>query len=228
MSERLGDDTTVPAPPRRRVDATHRALAVAVAVFALLVLATTIVASWNPWRYVVLFPLGRPLGALCGYAGAVGLLGSAGLLGLAGVGRRVIASLAVATFVLGLVSLLLPWWWLDSAVGPGERRGAHVFDVSPSGDHEVIGFIEASGAFQVMVRSRAGLFSQESVEPLATCAYDPFARADGDQTGPESVRFTAETTVAVPIAGSDTQTVAFDPEKLLPQRTVDMCPGLPD
>ena len=99
MSERLGDDTTVPAPPRRRVDATHRALAVAVAVFALLVLATTIVASWNPWRYVVLFPLGRPLGALCGYAGAVGLLGSAGLLGLAGVGRRVIASLAVATFV---------------------------------------------------------------------------------------------------------------------------------
>jgi hypothetical protein len=61
---------------------------------------------------------------------------------------------------------------------------------------------------------------KEASRPVAHCPHDPFAT----ELPPESVRFTAEDRVSVPMrAGGVSVTVMFDPVTLAPERTVKMC-----
>jgi hypothetical protein len=72
---------------------------------------------------------------------------------------------------------------------------------------------------RIYVRTRAGLFSREAATPVAECPFDPFSRG----VPPESVRFTGEYTLAIPVADQPTAVVTFDPSTLAPDRTVQMC-----
>jgi hypothetical protein len=72
---------------------------------------------------------------------------------------------------------------------------------------------------ELLVRSRRLLLSREATTPIAECPRDPFAH----DLPPESVRFTNENTVTVPIEGSSTVTVTFDPDTLRPTHTIAMC-----
>jgi hypothetical protein len=99
-----------------------------------------------------------------------------------------------------------------------------VLATSPAENYSVVAVTVASDGgplTRLYVRRRAWVFSREAAVPLAECPHDPFA----DGVPPEAVRFTDETTVAVPVQDRSTVTVRFDPGTLAPDDTVAMCPG---
>jgi hypothetical protein len=92
---------------------------------------------------------------------------------------------------------------------------------SPGGGYSVVRItdIDEGSRTALYVRSRRLLLSRQAAVPLATCSRDPF----GDDLPPESVRFTDETTVALPVEGDSSVTVRFNPTSLEPERTVALC-----
>jgi hypothetical protein len=203
------------APRARR----HRPLAIALLALAALLVACVGAALWNPSRYTMLFPLSHQGGGIGVLVLAGALVAVSALLTFSDSGRKAVFGLtaclvAVPAFCVGLPAVTLPF-------RPRPMARA-VMVTSPEGDFVLVKAIYDTPDGQrtrLFVRSRQLLFSRESAMPVAECGFDPFERG----MPPESVRFTSETTVAVPVEGESTVVVRFDPDSLTPDRTVAMC-----
>jgi hypothetical protein len=219
---RAGRMAVMPAPAPRLVRPLSIVLAAGAGVAGVLVG----LALWNPWRLTALYPLASAGGAIATLTLAGALLAGAALLVLAGTGRRALIGLMVGLVAVPALCVGLPAVVLDSSFRDRHVTRTQVLATSPDADYSVVAVtVDTDGGplTQLYVRSRAWLFSREAAVPLAECPYDPFA----DGLPPESVRFTGETTVAVPVMDSSTVTVTFDPDTLgprTPNRPVAMCP----
>jgi hypothetical protein len=178
---------------------------------------------WNGWRLTALYPLATAGGAIATLTLAGALFATAGVLTMAGRGRG-----AVLSLLFGLVAVPALCVGLPAVVFDGSFRDRTILDTrvlatSPRGDYSIVALTVATDAApmtKLHLRSRVGLLSREAATPVAQCPHDPFA----GEVAPEAVRFTSETTVAIPVQGESTVTVEFDPGSLEPRRTVDMCP----
>jgi hypothetical protein len=175
----------------------------------LLGVATLVVgalAATNPWRYVALYPWRTPLVLVTGAL----LTGVALLLATRKLARRTVLASLLGCLLLAL--LCVGVGLLMRPAGPDRMA------VSPDGSFEVVKST-VDGRVALLVRSR-GLLGRESTTPIAQCGHDPF----GADMPPQSVRFTSNTTVAIPVREESTVVVRFDPGTLRPDRTVLMCP----
>jgi hypothetical protein len=137
-----------------------------------------------------------------------------------GAGRRMVAAFIVSPVAIAILCVGLPVVAFDDSFR--REDDGQVLAVSPDGGFSAVKSTSDrrdGPRTRIYIRSRAGLFSRESAIPAAECPFDPFARG----VPPESVRFTSEKTLAVPLADKPTTVVAFDTESLAPQRTVMMC-----
>ncbi|MDT5029228.1 MAG: hypothetical protein QOE61_5654 [Micromonosporaceae bacterium] len=137
-----------------------------------------------------------------------------------GAGRRMVAAFIVSLVAIAILCVGLPVVAFDDSFR--REDDGQVLAVSPDGGFSAVKSTSDrrdGPRTRIYIRSRAGLFSRESAIPAAECPFDPFARG----VPPESVRFTSEKTLAVPLADKPTTVVAFDTESLAPQRTVMMC-----
>lgn len=205
------------APPRRTV-------IIGLTIVGVLALCFVAAALVNPWRLTSLYPLAREgiaIGVLV-FAGAC--LAGAGLLALAENGRwrgsRPLLGLATALVAIPALCVGLP------TIAPDRifRRedAVTVLAVSGSGGFSAIKSTvetEDGPRTRIYIRTRAGLFSREAATPVAQCPFDPFSRG----VPPESVRFTSENTLAIPIADQSTTVITFDPSTLTTDHPVDMC-----
>jgi hypothetical protein len=197
----------------------HRPLAIALLALAALLVASVGAALWNPSRYTMLFPLSHQGGAIGVLVLAGALVAVSALLTFSDSGRKAVFGLtaclvAVPAFCVGLPAVTLPF-----RPRPTARA---MMGVSPEGGFSVVKATYETPDGQhvrLFVRSRQSLFSRESAIPIAECGFDPFERG----MPPESVRFTSETTVALPVEGEYSVVVRFDPDNLMPERTVVMC-----
>jgi hypothetical protein len=199
----------------------RRALATAMIALAALALAFVAAALWNPWRLTALFPIARAEGAVAVLVLAGALLAGAALTIFASGGRRAVFGVVTALVAVPAMCVGLPAVAL-SGLFSTRGSGARVLALSPAGDFAVVQYTVDTSAgrrVRLYVRSRALLLSREAPEPIAECPFDPFERG----VPAESVRFTSETTVAVPIEDASTVVVRFDPGTLAPDRTVAMC-----
>lgn len=211
------------APPVRRP------ITVALFVLAAVCLALVTTALWNPWRLTALHPLATTGGAVAVLTLAGALVATAGLLLVAHTARRALIGLVVALVAVPALSVGLPVVALGDTFR--ERRIAleRVLATSPEGGYSVVALTYPDGATELVLRSRRGLLSREAAVPLARCPYDPFREDAGPPAPPgglppESVHFTAEDRVAVPVlADNVTVTVGFASDTLRPERTIAMC-----
>jgi hypothetical protein len=188
-------------------------------------------ALWNPWRLTALYPLASTGGAIATLTLAGALLTMAALVRLADTGRRALVALVVGLVAVPALCVGVPVVAFDSAFRDHGVTTERVLATSPDGGYSIVAVTLApAGAAQtvLLVRSRRTLFSREAAKPIAQCAWNPFT---GDLP-PESVRFTAETTVTVPIIrvvvdgpaeSESTITASFDSDTLEPTETVEMC-----
>jgi hypothetical protein len=187
----------------------------------------------NPWRLTGLYPLAHqaPTTIVLSAAGLLLGLAAAAWTAPSPVARsgwrrpgeryRWLAAAALLVGLPVLVGLGAP-----GLVGDWVRRGddGQVLAVSPDGGFSAALSTSDSddGATRrIYIRHRAGPFTREAAIPVAECPFDPFGRG----VPPESVRFTSETTIAIPLADQPTTVVRFDPHTLAPERTVAMCPA---
>jgi hypothetical protein len=203
----------------------RRTVIVGLTVLGVIALGFEVAALTNPWRLTGLYPLaheGLAIG-IAVFAGA--LLGGAGLIGTIDAdmrwqhGRAVSALAAVLVAIPALCAGLLVVVFGDSF---RHENGGEVLAVAPSGDFSAVkSTLDEKGGLRthIYIRSRAGPFGRESAIPVAECPFDPFSRG----VPPESVRFTSDDTLAVPIADKPTVVLRFDPDTLAPERTIDMC-----
>jgi hypothetical protein len=212
----------MPAPATRL----RRPITVVLVAAAGLALLLVVLALWNPWRLIALYPLASAGGAMVTLTLAGALLAGAALLSLANTGRRAVVGLLVGLVAVPALCIGAPAVALGSSFRDREVIGTRVLATSPAAGYSVVAVTVATDdgpLTRLYVRSRAWLFSREAATPVAQCPHDPF---DGG-VPPEAVRFTSETTVAVPVADRSTVTVAFDPDTLGPRppdTTVTMCP----
>ena len=138
-------------------------------------------------------------------------------------GRKALIALvaclvAVPAFCVGLPALALAGVFKEAPV-----NGTLTMAESPGGRYVVVKSTfdtDAGRETRLYVRTDSLFLGREAPTPLARCAADPF----DEGLPPEAVRFTSETTVAVPVQGEeDTTVVRFDPDTLVPERTVNMC-----
>ena len=198
---------------------------ITIALIALAALAVALVAAAlaNPWRLTALYPLAGAGGAIAVLTLAGAMLATAGVLRLAHSGRAAVVGLLVALVAVPALCVGLPAVLFDGSFRDRLVVDTRVLATSPDGRYSVVAVTTATDGgplTRLHVRSRQWLLSREAGVPVAECPHDPFA----DGVPPEAVRFTAETTVAVPIDGRSTETVTFDPHSLEPNRTVAMCP----
>jgi hypothetical protein len=211
------------APPVRRP--------VTVALLALAAVCLTLVtaALWNPWRLTALHPLATTGGSVAVLTLAGALVATTGLLMVAHTARRALIGLVVALVAVPALSVGLPVVTLGDTFRDRRIAAERVLATSPEGGYSVVALTYVDGATDLVVRSRRGMLSREAAAPVARCSYDPF-RSDAPPPAPpgglppESVHFTAEDRVAVPIVVDDvTVTVWFDGASLHPERTIAMC-----
>ena len=205
-------------------------------IVAGLCLALALAALWNPWRLIAFHPLATTGGAIATLTLAGGLLVMAGLLRVAHTGRRALIGLVVGLVAVPALCVGVPVVAFASAFRDRKVAAEQVLATSPDGGFSIVAVTAAgdggenagSARTVLLVRSRKLLFSREAASPIAECAWNPF-RTD---LPPESVRFTAETTVAVPVIravadgpmeSEPTITVTFDPDTLESTDTVQMC-----
>jgi hypothetical protein len=196
----------------------RRPLAIALGALAAVAVLLVLAALWNPWRYTALYPLAYQAGAIGVLVLAGALVATAGLMTFADTGRKAVFGLAGVLVAVPALCVGLPTVALDGLWRRAEQSAVTVLAVSPDGHFSVIRYTVDSGT-RLYLRSRALLFSRESGVPIAECPFDLFDR--GVPT--ESVRFTSDNTVAVPVQDESTATVRFDPDTLTPDRTVAMC-----
>jgi len=201
----------------------RRPLTIVLVVVAVIAIGLVAAALWNPWRLTPLYPLARQGGAVGVLVLGGALLATAGLLRFSAAGRSAVIGLAISLVAVPALCVGLPVVAFDGAFR--RESGSEVMAVSPDG-----GFVAVKSTFnthddertRIFIQSQHGLLSREAADPIAECSFDPFKKG----VPPESVRFTSETTVALPI-GEDlpTTVVRFDPDSLRPEQTVLMCPG---
>lgn len=199
----------------------RRATVVALLVVAGFCLALVGLALTNPWRLTALYPLASTGGMFATLTLAGALVAAAVLLVTAAqTGRRAVAGLMIALVAIPALCVGVPAATLGGVLRDRRISAEQVLATSPGGRYSVVAVTFASGTTELFVRSRRGLLSREAPTPLARCTHDPFA---GDLP-PESVRFTDEHRVALPVlAAGVTVTVAFDASSLAPEQTVDLC-----
>jgi hypothetical protein len=126
----------------------------------------------------------------------------------------------VALIAVPAVGVGLPVLALDGVLRDRQVAAERVLATSPDGRHSAVAVTGEDGGTDVLIRTRDGLLSKEAPAPVAHCPHDPFA----SELPPESVRFTAEDRVTVPMLAAEVSvTVGFDPSTLQPERTVQMC-----
>jgi hypothetical protein len=200
----------------------RRPVIVGLVVVALIAVAFVAAALTNPWHLTGLYPLARQGGTISVLVLAGALLATAGLLAMTGAGsptHRAVAALLASLVAIPALCVGLPVIAFDNSF---RHEDEQVLAVSPDGGFSAIKSTLDSNAgrrTRIYIRSRAGLFSRESVLPAAECHFDPFARG----LPPESVRFTSESTLAVSLADKPTTVIRFAPASLVPERTVMMC-----
>jgi hypothetical protein len=202
---------------------TRRPIVVALVVLAAVAIVLVLVAVWNPWRYTALYPLAYQGGAVAVLVLAGALVAAAGLMRFADTGRKAVFGLVGALVAIPALCVGLPTVALGRAFRVAESDGPTVLAVSPDGNYSVVTSTIDTGTgvrTRLYLRSRNLLFSRESAVPLAECGYDPFAGG----VPPESVRFTSDHTVAIPVQDAETTVIGFDPGTLTPAHTVAMCP----
>jgi hypothetical protein len=139
-----------------------------------------------------------------------------------GTDRRALTGLMVALVAVPALCVGLPVATLGDVFRDGRISDERVLATSPGGGYSAVAVTYPDGHVELLLRSRRGLLSRQSGTPLARCDHNPFI-AD---VPPESVHFTDEHRVAVPIAAEGaTVTVIFDGETLRPERSIDMCEG---
>jgi hypothetical protein len=201
----------------------RRPLSIILIVFAAIMVVLVGLALWNPWRLTILYPLGHQSVAIGVLTLAGAFLAATAVLMFADNGRKALIALvaclvAVPAFCVGLPALALAGVFKEAPV-----NGTLTMAASPGGRYVVVksAFDSAAGRqTRLYVRTDSLFFGREAPTPLAVCEADPFDQG----LPPEAVRFTSETTVAVPVQGEqDTTVVRFDPDTLVPERTVHMC-----
>jgi hypothetical protein len=203
-----------------------RPITIALIALAAIAIALVAAALANPWRLTALYPLAGAGGAIVVLTLAGALVATAGVLRLADSGRSAVIGLLVALVAVPALCVGLPAVLFDSSFRDRTVVATRVLATSADGEYSVVAVVTATDdgrLTRLHVRSRHWLLSREAVTPVAECPHDPFAGG----VPPEAVRFTAATTVAVPIDGQSTVTVWFDPRNLEPDRTVVMCPPAP-
>jgi hypothetical protein len=213
----------MPAPATR----VRRPLTVVLVVAGGVALLLVGLALWNPWRLTALYPLASAGGAVATLTLAGALLATAAVLSLAGTGHRAVIGLLVGLVAVPALCVGLPTVVLGGSFRDRQIIGTRVLATSPAEDYSVVAITVATDGGELTrlyVRTRAWLFSREAATPVAECPHHPFAAG----IPPEAVRFTSETTVAVPVQDRSTVTVAFDPDTLGPRPPdgpVAMCPA---
>ncbi len=202
----------------------RRPTTVALGILAGLCLLLVAAALWNPWRLTALYPLAGTGGAIAVLTLAGALVAIAGLVRLAETGRRALIGLVVGLVAVPALCVGVPVIAFDGAFRDRKVTAVRVLATSPAGGYSIVAVTltapaGADAPIQLLVRSRRLLLSREAATPIAQCPHDAFA----DDLPPESVRFTSENMVALPIEGASTVTVTFDPDSLQPARTVAMC-----
>ena len=210
-------------PNALRLLPSRRPLAIILIVFAAIMVVLVGLALWNPWRLTILYPLGHQDVAIGVLTLAGAFLSATAVLMFADNGRRTLIALiaclvAVPAFCVGLPALALSGVFREAPV-----NGTLTMAASPGGRYVVVKSTfdtDAGRQTRLYVRTDSLFFGREAPAPLAECAADPFDQG----LPPEAVRFTGEATVAVPVQGEqDTTVVRFDPDTLVPERTVNMC-----
>jgi hypothetical protein len=209
---------SVMRPPPRRYTT------IALLVVAGLCLALVALALWNPGRLTALHPLAATGGALATLTFAGALVATTALLMLfdspRGTGRPALIGLVVALVAIPALCVGLPVAALGDAFRDRRISGERVLATSPAGGYSAVAVAYPGGSVELFLRSRRGLLSQQAATPVARCGHDPFAV----DLPPESVHFTDEHRIAVPVVAEGvTVTVAFHGETLRPERTIDMC-----
>lgn len=206
-----------------RLTQSRRPLAIVLVGFAVVLVILVGLALWNPWRLTILYPLGHQDVAIGVLVLAGAFLSATAVLMFADNGRRAVIALiaclvAVPAFCVGLPAVALGGAFHDRPIG-----GTKIMATSPGTTYQVVkSTFDTDGKRRTLlyVRTNSLFFGREAERPMAECEGDPFEHS----LPPEAVRFTSETTVAVPLQGeADTAVIKFDPESLAPDRTVDMC-----
>ena len=201
----------------------RRPLSIVLIIFAAIMVVLVGLALWNPWRLTILYPLSHQDVAIGVLTLAGAFLSAVAVLMFADNGRRALIALiaclvAVPASCVGLPALALAGVFKEAPVS-----GTLTMAASPGGRYVVVKSTfdtDAGRRTRLYVRTDSLFFGREAATPLAECDADPFEQG----LPPEAVRFTSETTVAVPVQGEqDTTVVRFDPDTLLPERTVNMC-----
>jgi hypothetical protein len=203
-----------------------RPITIALIALAAIAVALVVAALVNPWRLTALYPLAGAGGAIAMLTLAGALLATAAVLRLADSGRAAVVGVLVVLVAVPALCVGLPAVLFEGSFRDRVVVDTRVLATSPDGRYSVVAVTTATDGgplTRLHVRSRQWLLSREAGVPVAECPHDPFA----GEVPPEAVRFTAETTVAVPIDGRSTETVTFDPRSLEPERTVAMCPPTP-
>jgi hypothetical protein len=200
-------------PPRRPTT-------IALLVLAGLCLALVGAALWNPWRLTAFYPVETTGVAFAILTLAGALIAITVLISLADRGRWALVGLVVALAAVPALCVGLPALALGDSLRDDRIKAERVLATSPEGGYSVVALTYSDDATELVIRSRRGLLSRESPAPIARCARDPFV-AD---LPPESVRFTDETRVTVPVpADGVSVTVTFDAGSLAPAETIEMC-----
>jgi hypothetical protein len=208
--------SVMPALPARRPTA------VALLVAAGLCLLLVVLALANPWRLTAFYPVDTTGGIVATLTLTGALIAAAVLLAQAGVhtGRRALIGPVVAVVAVPAVGVGLPLAALRGALRDHQISHEQVLATSPGGGYSAVALTYPDGRTEVRLRSRSGLASRESATALARCPHDPF----GTDLPPESVHFTDDDHVAIPVLPQGVSvTVTFDHRSLAADQTIDMC-----
>jgi hypothetical protein len=199
----------------------RRPLAIVLPAFAAVLVVLIGLALWNPWRLTILFPLSHQAVAVGVLVLAGAFVAATALLRFADNGRRALIALVACLVAVPALCVGLPVVALGHAFAPTPVGPTLTMAVSPSGRYAVVKstYQTAGGQkVQLFVRTANLFLGRQAATPLAECDTDPFQHG----VPPESVRFTSETTVALP-GGDSTQVVRFDPDTLAPAHPADIC-----
>jgi hypothetical protein len=197
----------------------RRPITIILLVLAGLAAVLVALALTNPWRLTALYPVDSTGGTIAMLTLA-GALVAAALLARLSTGRDALIGLVVALVAVLAIGVGLPMTALRGELRDHQINASRVLATSPGGGFSAVAVTHPDGRTEIVLRTRSGLASREGATPLARCPHDPFA----SELPPESVHFTDEDHVAVPLVPDGiTVTVTFDHGTLDPDQTIEMC-----
>jgi hypothetical protein len=202
----------------RAISSARRVCAVLILVVVALALPVALVATWNPWRFVRLMPVGGPLYVGIACAAAAVLVGVAG--GLA-IRRRAMAWIvAVSAPLLGVVACLCGGTSVLFSSRPIPTGESTIVAVSADGTRELVALEHGEGlddfSTMIRIRSRNGVWSRESPRDVA-CFSNHMPPGAG---GFVSARFVEPNGVEVRADDGTVWTTTFDQHTLVPAQTL--------